>query len=147
MASTASGKVTNSQDGKTLTYTDTGSYSTIISRILTIYDANGVLLNTINMGATLVSTFGITADGYYTFICTVVDNTGTFTATVNFLAENIYIAAMLSFLAGLGCCNGCIPENVFIADLYAGGAEDSGSFGFGPQAQQQITAANTLINS
>lgn len=148
MPSTATGEVSNSQDGKTLTYTDTGSYTGLVSRILNIYDSNGILLDTIDMGVLLVATYAITADGYYTFICTVFDNTGgPFIATKNFLAENIYIAALLNFLSSLGCCNGCIPENIFLADLYAGGAEDSGSFALGPQAQQQITAANKLINS
>lgn len=142
-----SGEVSNTIQGTILTFTDTGTgYGTIVSRTLQIFDSNNVLLDTINMGVALTANYPITADGYFVFILTVIDNTGTYTCTVKYLAENIYIAALLNILAGIGCCGGGIKENVFLADLYAGGAEDSGSIGLGPQAQQQITTANTLIN-
>lgn len=144
--STASGSVSNNISGTLLTFTDTGSYGTIISRTLVINDSNGVLLTTINMGANLTATYAITADAYLTFILTVVDNTGTFTATVNYLAYGIYIVSFLTKLANSGC--GCTGNfcNVDIAEIFLSEAQNFALFGIGPSSQANITAANVYIN-
>lgn len=148
--SAASATITNSLDGKTLTFNDTGSYGTIISRSLQVNDFNGNPLSTINMGLTLTTPYGITADQWIQFVLTVVDNTGTFTVTKNYLAEGIYTALFLNIMKQLGCSCNCSQEafeNLFIGEIFLMTAERF-AIGSAPiSAENNIVAANLYINS
>lgn len=151
MASTPSGKVTSSQGGTVLTYLDTGSYGTVSSRTLVIYDSNGVPVATFNMGASLSQTYNITADSYFSFVCTVADNVSgsPWIATVNYLAENICITTMVNAVSQLGCGCDCGSEKltyIDISNIFRFCAESTALFGLGVSAQSLITAANTYIS-
>lgn len=148
--STPSGKVSqNNLSGSQLLYTDTGTYGTVSSRILTIYDYNGNLLVTYNMGANLTQTYNITQDGAFTFICTVIDNTGTWTPNppITFVATGFYIAAYLERFNNTNC--GCDPKSNFIdeAEQNYSASLRMNIAGNLVAAQNLITAANTLINT
>lgn len=149
MASQASGNVTSSNGGLILTFTDSGNYGTVTSRVLNIYDPNGVLLQTYNMGANLTQNYPVTADQYLSFVLTVIDNTGTFTATVNYLAEGIYIAAYLKRITALGCncdCHSRILCNLIAGERFLSAAERFALSGLGVAANSNIQAANVYVN-
>src|SRR5882762_5941073 len=98
MPSVSSGTVVqNNLTGSQLLFTDAGSYTApISSRILTIYDAYGNLLNTVNMGALLTTVFTISADAFFQFIISVTDATGVVPpATIDYVATGFYTAAYL----------------------------------------------------
>ena len=150
MASSPSGKVVASPGGLQLTYQDTGSYGTVSSRLLNIYDANGDLVtSTINMGSNLTATISITADQYLTFVCTVNDNVSgsPWITTVNYLAEGIYAQTFLNVMVSSGC--GC-PQgqfcNLFKAELNLQAAERYALSGLGIPADALITYANIYVN-
>jgi hypothetical protein len=63
----ASASVTQSIDGATLTFTDTSTDISVTSRILTISDANNIVLSTIDMGDDTTATFKISKDVYLSF--------------------------------------------------------------------------------
>lgn len=145
MASTASGTVTTNLAGTQLTFTDTGSYGTVSSRTLTISNANGVVLVTANMGSQLTYVYNITADAYLTFVLTVIDNLGTVTATVNYVAFGYYSAAYLNKIAVSNC--GCGDfENLEIAELFFTASQRFALAGLGVPSNSNIVAANVYIN-
>lgn len=147
--SVASGVVTQSANGGTLTFTDTGTYGTVSSRELVIRDSDGEILDEIDMGASLTATYTITADIYASFELTVIDNTGTYTTTVNYLSTAFYDIVFANVIAQLGCNCNCGSEQLTYADisqLYKSAAERYALSGLAPAAQNAITAANTIIN-
>lgn len=151
MASIPSGKVTSSQGGTVLTYSDTGSYGTVSSRILVISNSNGVPVATFNMGSSLTQNYTITADGYFSFVCTVVDNVSgsPWIAVVNFLAENICVTTLVNVVVQLGCGCNCGSEELTYSDItttYIFCADSAALFGLGVAAQSLITAANIIIS-
>lgn len=141
----------NNATGTQLLFTDTGTgYGAIISRTLLVYDANGILLTPvpINMGSVLTATLNIIVDQWLSFVLTVIDNTGTYTCTVNFLAEGIYAFAFLNKMVGLGC--GCKSHpfcNLFKAELSVVAAERFAISGLGVSATSMVTAANIYVNA
>lgn len=149
MASVASGEVIPTIGGLVLTYLDTGSYGTIVSRTLNVLDANGNLVaGPINMGTNLSTEINITFDQWLQFICVVVDNTGTFTATVDYLAEGIYTQAFLNQMVSLGCqCQRNAFCDLFKAELSFVSAERYAVSGLGIPASQLILGANIYVNS
>jgi len=153
MAVTVSGVVTASipvAGVVTLTYTavDTGLGS-VTSRILTIFDCNGNLLDTITMSG-LTAQYNITADGYFMFTQTVTDGTGTYTGDTNYVSTAFYINAFVLSVAGINsqCTDiyGTIMrQSQAQNNRYA--AVDAGLFGQGVVAQNLITYANFLITT
>lgn len=148
--STPSGKVTqNNLSGSELLYTDSGSYGTIVSRNLTIYDYQNQPLITVSMGAALTYIYTITADAWFTFECVVVDNTGTYTTTVYYTAGGFYTAAYLNLFTATNCgcqgnnCNMEYAEYAYQAAIRFTLAGLAGA----AQAQREIVAANVLINT
>lgn len=123
MASVASATVVQANlTGSELLWTDTGTYGTIISRTLNIYDCNGDLLQTVSLGVTTTYTYTITADAFFQFICTVVDNTGSFSSEVDYVAIGFYTAAYLNAFTGnvplpINNCNLDRAENFLNASL------------------------------
>ena len=150
MASVASGYVTSSVGGLVLTFTDTGSYSLpIVTKTLTIYDANGAQLAQYNMSANLTQTYNVTQDQYLSFVLSVVDQTGTVPpATVNYDAVGIYTAIYLQAMTALGCCGSRNNYfTMFKAELCQVGSQRFALSGYGVNANTMIGRANTYVNS
>lgn len=154
MAVIPSGKVTQSVPVNgvvTLTFTDaTTGLGTVSSRILVISDANGNILQTINMGSSLTATYSITQDIYASFVETIVDNTGTYTATVNYVSTAFYIYAYAPAVVSVSseCCDtfGTILR-LYDAEDNKNAAVYMAQFGQGVNSQALITQANFLVNS
>lgn len=134
----------------TLTFLDESTGITgLISRTLNIYDYNGELVDTINMGTSVTANYNIQADAYYTFIESIVDGTGALPpGTVNFLSTAFYISLFTVAVAGLVTfCGDLFGQiyNISNAQNNRYAAVDIASFGQGVVAQQLITYANFLI--
>lgn len=123
---------------------------TLVSRTLNIYDYNNNLVDTVNMGATLTATYNVSADGYFSFQEIIVDNTGTYTGTFNFLCISFYVSLYAPAVAALTTYCGDLTGEIYNQsnaqnNRYAG--LDMASFGQGVIAQQLITRANFLITT
>ncbi len=146
MASVATATVVQANlTGSQLLWTDTGTYSTLISRNLNIYDCNGNLLQTVPLGTTLTYIYNITADAFFQFIATIVDNTGTFTSEVDKVADGFYTASYLNAFTGnvplpINNCNLDTAENFLNASLRF---NVGGNF---VAANQNIIWANYFVN-
>ncbi len=144
--STASATVAQANlSGSQLLWSDTGTYSTIISRTLNIYDSDGELLQTVSLGAALTYTYTITADAFFNFTAVVVDNTGTFTSEVDYVAIGFYTASYLNAFTGnvplpINNCNLDRAENFLNASLRF---NVGGNF---VSAQTNIVLANYFVN-
>lgn len=148
--STASATVTQgSLTGTPLIWTDTGLYGSIVSRTLVITDYQNNVVETISLGSTLIYDFVITADNWYCFTGTVIDNTGTFVSTVYYVSTGFYTASYLAQYASTNCgcigvnCNMEAAENAYNAALRFNLAGLSGA----ASSQASIVAANVLINA
>lgn len=134
-----------------LTFTDESTgVGTLVSRVLNIYDYNNNLVDSINMGATLVAIYNTSADGYFSFEEIIVDNTGTYTGTCNYLCMAFYISLYAPAVASLATYCGDLTGQIYNQsnaqnNRYA--ALDMASFGQGVIAQQLITRANFLIET
>lgn len=148
MAAIATGTVTqNNLTGSQLLYTDTGTgYGTITSRTLNVYDCNNNLLFTFNMGTNLTQVVTITADAWFKFVCTVVDNTGTYSAEVDYVAIGFYTAAYLEQFVSTNC--GCQLDNcnLDIAENFLNAALRYNLAGNGIASNANIVAANIYVN-
>lgn len=152
MAVVTSGNVTQSVPANgvvVLTFTDTSTgVGTLISRTLNIYNSLGIIVDTVNMGAMLTATYSISADGYYSFVETIIDNTGTYVLTVNYVATAFYQYAFSQAVAALTSLCGVIYGQVYnlsYAEINKNSAIDMALFGQGVNAQSLITYANFLI--
>lgn len=147
MASEASGTVSNNLAANLLTFTDTGTYGTVSSRILLIKDRNGIVLATINMGTNLTAPYYITADAEFDFFLTVVDNTGTFTTHVYYPAIGFYTIAYLNRFNNNNC--GCDPRGLYVDEAEANitAALRFNIAGDLVNANTCILRANILINT
>lgn len=141
------GEVTQDPSGSPLTFTDqTTGLGTIISRNLSIYDGNGNLLATINMGGSISTDLDITADGYFSFIEVIVDNTGTYTALVNYLSTAFYEITYAPLANKLDCCGNeekCI--NLYKGEICKSDAILFFERGVAELAQSNIEAANLFL--
>lgn len=135
--------------GSPLTFTDTSTISgSLVTKILVITDANGVVLATISMGALTTVTYGITADQYLTFTMTLTDSSGAHIVTVNFLSTTFYEIAFVNVIAQQGCsCNCSYDSNINRAQNFKFAADYFALYGLGVAANNNILAANTFINS
>jgi hypothetical protein len=110
MASQPSGTaVENSLTGGSILYTDTGQYGVVSSRVLTVYDYLGNLLQTFNMGSNLTATYTFPADVWLKFVCTVTDNVSgsPWVTTIYVVAQGYYWNAYLEQFNATNCgCNG-----------------------------------------
>lgn len=105
--------ITQSQDGKTLTATDSSNYggnteginaADIVTRVVTIYDQNNTLLQTVNMALNTPFDYLITADGffrYHSIFSTVVPVA--YTADNKYLSTQFYKQAQLNLAPKLRC--------------------------------------------
>lgn len=146
-----SATVSQSGDGKTLTFTDTSTISgSLVSKVLVITDANGATLDTVSMGALTTATYAITADAYFTFTMTLIDGAGTHVVVENWLSVRFYINMYLKTLKGLGC--GCgttaLRTKLQCAGQYYDAANDYAIFqGYGILSDTNIKRANAILNS
>lgn len=148
--STPSGTVVQYNiSGSEYLFTDTGSYGTLVSRNLTIYDYQGIPVQTVNLGGTLTYVYTVTADAWQHWQNIVVDNTGTYTTDIYYVAGGFYIAAYLNLFSSTNCgcqgnnCNMEYAEFAYQAALRFNLAGLAGA----AQAQRNIVAANVLINT
>ena len=147
--STAAGSVSYLDlTGARLLFTDTGSYTApVTSRVLTIFDANGNLLETYNMAANLTQEYDIAADAYLTFKLNVTDATGVIAPlVVNFLSAGFYTALYLLLMADSNCACGCNWKNIDIAEDFYKAAQRFTLAGAGVAANNNIVAANAYLN-
>ncbi len=130
----------------TLTYTDssTGVAAPVTSRVLVISDANGTVLETINMGASLTATYDVESDQWLEFAETVVDANGTHTGNVNYLSTGFYDyqfpQSILDVSSVCGDMFGVL-QNLNNAQLFYTAAEDAALFGQAVAADNLITQA------
>lgn len=132
--------------GSQLLWTDSGTYGTVVSRNLTIYDCNGEVLLTTSLGTATTYTYNITADGFYQFIGVIIDNTGEFTSTVDFVAIGFYTATYLSLFNASNCgCTG-LQCNIDAAENFLNAALRFNVASNFVAANTNIIAANVVIN-
>jgi len=146
----ASGVISQSLSGNTLTFTDTSTgVGTITSRILTIYDSGGTLLDTIDMGAGLTATYGITSDVYLTFVLTLTNDAAeTYTVTVNYISVRFYknAQAALAALLSVPCsCEGIVCSGLVKARESINAATTYFNIGDAASSQIMLTAADFYI--
>jgi|GEM_PF-2946122 hypothetical protein len=149
MPSTPSGTaVENSLTGGSILYTDTGTYGPVSSRVLTIFDYQGNLLSTINMGTGLTATYTFPSDAWFKFVCTVIDNTGTWVTTVYIVTDGYYWATYTSIFTSANC--GCVGNNcnleVSWQCLQAALRFNLAGLSGAASAQNCIVAANYFVN-
>lgn len=138
----------NTLNGGSLLFTDTGSYGTIVSRNLTVYDYLGNVVQTFNMAANLTQVFTFASDAWFHFQCIVVDNTGTFTSDVYVVADGYYWDSYTEIYNSTNCgcgvndCNLEKSQNALNAALRFNLAGISGA----ASAQREIVAANIYVN-
>lgn len=149
MPSSASATVAqNNLSGTELLFTDTGTYTGVVSRTLTVYDYLGNIVTLQSLGSVTTYILTISSDNWYQFQCVVVDANGTWKSTVYFVATGFYTAAYLNQFttANCGCqgnnCNLEIAENFLNAALRYNLAGLSGA----ANSQACIVAANVFVN-
>jgi hypothetical protein len=149
MPSTPSGTaVENSINGGSILYSDTGSYATVSSRILTVYNYLGAVVQTFNMGSNLTQQFTFTADDWYWFQCVVVDNTGTWTTNVYVVAQGFFWVAYQNQYNANNCASTGVNMNLEAGTLALNSAlraNLSGQSG-AAVAHRNIVAANYFVN-
>lgn len=149
MSVVVSGNITQSPNGNVLTFTDTSTgVGSLTSRTLVIFDPNGSVLANINMGSSLTATYDIVIDGWFSFVETIVDNTGTYVLTVNYLSAAFYQNAFANAVAAQNCPS-CDYFNVFFnlnrsQDSYAAAVRFFIG-GFAIAAQTNILQANFYV--
>jgi hypothetical protein len=134
-------------NGSPLLITDTStSLPTITSRTLTIFGPTGTLLATINMGASLSTTYVITQDQWLRFVLTL--NAGAFVATADYLSEGIYYNGLINQVkSGCGCSGSSLCSDTAKAMLSDKAAVFYTTYGFAVNADTAIKAADQLILS
>jgi hypothetical protein len=147
--STASATVSLANlSGSPLVWQDTGSYGTIVSRTLVITDYEGNVLENVSLGATLTYDFTISADAWFCFTGTIVDNTGTYTSVVYYVSTGFYWATYLEQFTSTNCgCTG-VNRNLELSQLQLQAAlrfNLAGASG-AAAAQNCIIMANYFVN-
>jgi hypothetical protein len=101
------------------------------------------------MGTSTSTFYNITADQYLTFVETIVDNTGSYVLTINYLAQGIYAATFLNIIKDVGCTCNCSYETfmqLLIGELFLAAANRFAIAPASVSAQNNIVAANLYIN-
>lgn len=137
-----------SLDGSQLIFTDTGSYTPpIASRVLTMYDPLGNVLQTFDMGTNLTQIITISADGGYRFILAVTDANGVVPPiTIDYVAIGYYTAAYLNQFSSTNCgcdLNNC---NLEVGELFLNAALRFNLAGNLAAANANVIAANVYVN-
>lgn len=141
----ASATISAPISGSPLLFTDTSTdLPTITSRILTIYAADGTLLDTINMGASLTASYPITTDQWLRFVLTL--NVGAYSVTVDYLSENFYYNGLINHVkSGCACSGNTLCADPAKAMLSDKAAVFYTTYGMAVNADTCIRAADALI--
>lgn len=137
--------ITQSGDGTILVAHDDSTGITVTSRSLSIYDSNGDLLVTYNMGTNLTQNYTISTDGYFSFILTLNGNQN---VTTSYLSTRFYDLQALTLEQDLNCtCNSSksLCSDAIKALMAKNWAITYLLFGQGQNSQRNIDAANALI--
>ena len=149
MSVVASLSISSNPAGTILTLTDTSTgEGTVTVRTFTAYNAAGDIVQIIQSPSSLSAPFPITADAYWSFTIDITDNTGSYQAERNYLANGIYLSTYVNVIAQLGCSCNCGSEQLIyadIAELYNISALRLALGGFGVAANDAIIAANAII--
>lgn len=149
MAVSLSGNITQSPSGTTLVFTDTSTGLTgVTSRVLNLYDPNGVNITTINMGTGVTAEWNITADQWISFVETIVSNEGTNTLVLHYLSTAFYENTFANAMVGQTCPNGDYYGVFFNLNRSQDFYQAALRFfigGFGISAQAMITQANFYV--
>ena len=149
MSVVASMSVSSNAAGTILTLTDDSTgLGTVTARTFTVYNSLGDLVQVIQSPTSATAPFDVTADAYWSFTLDVTDNTGTYHAERNYLANGIYLSTYINVIAQLGCSCNCGSEQLIyadIAELYNTSALRLALGGFGNAANGAIVAANAII--
>lgn len=149
--------LSQSADGATVIITDTSDYSgasegvtlgNIVSRIDTIQDGLGNIIQTVTFGAGLLTaTITITKDYYVSNNLTfTIAGGGVRSGLENTLLPNFYRNAAREVARSLRCCNSCnLCTSATKADLAYNEALTAAEFGVASEAQYAIDDANALI--
>lgn len=143
----AAGRVSQSFDAKTLTYTDESTgIGTVTNRVLKIYDANGEELTSIIMGG-VTATYLISKDRYLKFIETISIQAGAdVVVTVNYMSKQFYrLAQVNKSIFGCGCKDALCSDKTK-ASAAIEEADTKFNIGDGPNCQFLLDAANLLIS-
>ena len=137
--------ITQSADGETLVAHDDSTGISVTTKVLTVFDSNGDLIDTYNMGASLTQDVPITADGFYSMTLLI---NSSLTTTKTYLSTRFYDLQALTLEEALNC--GCSSSKSLCNDavkamMAKDWAETYFIFGQAVNAQRNITAANTLI--
>lgn len=156
-AFTPSVSLQQSADGATVIITDTSNYSSnsdgvtllnIVSRVDTIQDGLGNVIQTVTFGSGLLTaTITITKDYYAVNNLTfTIAGGATRTAVDNTLLPNFYNNAAREVSRSLRSCNNCnLYTSAVKADLAYSEAQTAALFGVASEAQNAIDDANALI--
>lgn len=142
----ASAKVTQGIDPTILTFWDTSTaLPTITSRVLTIFSPTNTLLDTIDMGAAVTTTYAITQDQWLRFVLTL--NDGAYVVITDYISEGFYYQALIN-QSKTDC--GCSSKNSLCSDTAKAMLSDKAAvfyatYGFAVNADTCIKAANALI--
>jgi len=149
MAVIASMSVSSNPAGNVLTLSDTSTgLGTVSARTFTVYNSLGDLVQVIDSPTSATADYAVAADAYWSFTLDVTDNTGTYQAVRNYLANGIYLSTYVNVIAQLGCGCNCGGEQLTYADiseLYNTSALRLALGGFGNAANNAIVAANAII--
>ena len=156
----ASFTITSIADGKLLTVSDTSNYITndqaivlasFSSRVVPIYNAAGVLITTINFGATaLTATYVLAADLWAdaTMTLTGISPVANYTKHLIFpfdrITKNLYREALAGNSAV--CTNRNVDYALMKADIFFRGAEIAAPAGEGVEWQTNINSAYAFLN-
>lgn len=156
-----SGKFTQSDDNKTLTYTENTNYGAndqgivtgdVSARELKLYDANNVLLATLTLifaDGVWKATYVIAADIYVSGVLKVTLTAGPiYSGTNNYTSVGFYNSAFLAALKlekDCGCKNNNRCSDINFSQSLKSEAILLAARGFGLQSQQAITDALVLV--
>lgn len=150
MAVVTAGAVTQSAPGSVLTFTDTTTGLTApIVRSLVVYDPNGTPIAT-PVFSGLSATLDITADGWFSFVETIIDANGAYVLTINYLSTAFYQNAFANAIAA----QPSVETDYFAVFFNLNRSQDyyfaSVRFfigGFGIASQAAIQQANFYVNT
>lgn len=131
--------------GSPLLVTDSSTgLPSISSRILTVYSPTGTLLDTIDMGANLTTTYDITQDQWLRFVLTL--NSGAYTEEVQYISVGFYYKALIAqSKSGCGCSGNSLCSDTAKAMMAEKAAIFYTTYGLAVNADTSIKAADALI--
>lgn len=155
----AQGSVTQSIDGKTLTFNDNSPYgnnnqnllvTNMTSRTVVVTDSVGNVIGTITLlGTALIGTLPITKDGWYHFAMSFVSNEpATYSGQLNYQSTQFFALSQRNYADQISCGCGCASRSQQFANkaLHAIFAANTDfNIGDGVNCQTKLDYANVAI--